>query len=122
MLRDGDLWLDQLGPAHRDDAQLRSFMRERVRIEVDDSLTRESCRVVLHSRTGESTMIDVAAARGTPADPLLPAEVDAKFHRCVDPHLGQEAAGALLDRLRKIEAITDLAPVFAALRGRPVES
>lgn len=116
-LRDGRFWLDSIGPASVADPDLRSFMRERVALVADPGLTRESSRVEVTLAGGRTHAAAADAAKGTPGNPALPADLRAKFRDSVAGRLAEADASELLDLLVRVDELDDLGRLFDLLRS-----
>ncbi len=53
---------------------------------------------------GSTLVAEVAFPPGHDKNPLTDAQLAAKFHGLADPDVGAERAGAILDRLARLEA------------------
>jgi 2-methylcitrate dehydratase PrpD len=71
--------------------------------------------VELRLRGGATLNRRVLHPRGSPADPLRPEELAAKFRDCAAAALGAGQAGAALDRLMRMEREPDVRGLVAAL-------
>ena len=60
----------------------------------------------------------VAAARGTPPDPLTPDQVLAKFHRCAAASIDAARATAIADACARLERLADVRELTALLAAR----
>jgi 2-methylcitrate dehydratase PrpD len=71
--------------------------------------------VELRLRAGATLTRRVAHPRGSPADPLRPEDLAAKFRDCADATLEPEQADAALARLLRVEREPDVRGIVAAL-------
>jgi 2-methylcitrate dehydratase PrpD len=71
--------------------------------------------VELRLRAGATLTRRVAHPRGSPADPLRPEELAAKFRDCADAALEPEQADAALARLLRVELEPDVRGLVASL-------
>jgi 2-methylcitrate dehydratase PrpD len=67
---------------------------------------------------GSTLATSVAAARGTPPDPLSPDEVLAKFHRCAAVSAGKAQAEAIAGTCARLERLADARELTVLLSGR----
>jgi 2-methylcitrate dehydratase PrpD len=58
----------------------------------------------------------VVHSRGDPSDPIAPAEVEAKFMRLAAPLMGETAARRLRQQVAKLDSLTRVDDIAAALR------
>jgi 2-methylcitrate dehydratase PrpD len=90
-----------------DEAVVRSdvvALRDRIALRADDSITHSQAAAVARLRDGSEVRVDVAAASGTPENPLTDAELQAKFRDLVEPVLGTARAQEIMDRVERLEA------------------
>jgi 2-methylcitrate dehydratase PrpD len=111
-LRDGRFWLDSLGDENN--PQLRTFMRK-VELIADDTMTPERARIEI-TAGGMPIVAKIDAAKGTPRNPITPAELRGKFEQCVAGRFARADADKLADLLLNIERTDDLTQFFALLR------
>lgn len=124
-LVDGTLGVEQLLEPRLTDPRIRA-LAARVEVRHDPWLdgaypARRPARVTLATRAGEAHAEEVQVVRGSPEDPLTPAEVDAKFLELAAPVVGRAQAATLLRLAREAGERSDLGPLWAALRARPGE-
>ncbi len=115
-LKDGRLWLDSLDEEKMGDDGLRAFMRDRVTLVADDALTPDRATVEIVAG-GRSLSTAVAAAKGSPKNPVSLADLRAKFDRCVEGRLDSGAAAELADILTRIDEMDDLQRLFTLVRS-----
>jgi 2-methylcitrate dehydratase PrpD len=92
----------------------------RVTMRADDRLGRDTpplteARVTLRLADGRTLERSVRGARGYPAQPASPAELDAKFLACARRIVPAEVAGATLDYLRTLDAAPSVRGLAARL-------
>ena len=117
VLHDRACWLAQYSAERIADPVLGAFARERVRVDVDQSLPAGGARVTLDHEDGGTASRRVQVPAGDPAAPLALEDVVAK--------LGQAAAGGpLADRVpqivaavRTIDDAASVRPLVRLLRG-----
>jgi 2-methylcitrate dehydratase PrpD len=114
-LRDGQFWLDSVEGHKIGDPDLARFMRERVELVAEPSLTREQSRIEITTSGGKSATAQSDAARGTPGNPVTEADLRAKFGRCVAGRMSPSESGELLDLLLRIDDVDDLGQIFRLL-------
>jgi 2-methylcitrate dehydratase PrpD len=115
MLREGGLWLDSVSPGRIGDPDLRRFMRERMELVADPSLTREQSAVEVVMNDGRKLSVRADAAKGTTRNPATLEDLSAKFRRCAEDRLSADDAAELLDLLVRIDEVQDLKRLFALL-------
>jgi 2-methylcitrate dehydratase PrpD len=98
------------------DARLRA-LAARVRLIADGSLAENEAHMSVRLADGRVLSRHVKAARGTAANPLSRAEVEAKFRRLAAVVLADEEVERLLEALRGLPALGAVGGV-AALAGR----
>jgi 2-methylcitrate dehydratase PrpD len=93
-------------------------LRDRIRLEADDTVTHSQAVATAHLRDGREVTVEVAAASGTPENPLTDAELREKFEDLVVPVLGASRASALLDLATGVVQLDELDTLIAAtVRG-----
>lgn len=112
-LRDGRFWLDSL--ADENDPNLRAFMKK-VDVIADDAMTPDRARIEI-TASGKPVVAKVDAAKGTPRNPITPAELRGKFEQCVAGRFAKADSDKLADILLNIERTHDLTQFFALLRA-----
>jgi 2-methylcitrate dehydratase PrpD len=91
-------------------------LRQRVTAEVDPALEEDAADVTIFCRDGRTLNIFVAHALGSLERPMSDADLERKFHGLVDPVLGEERAGALIERCAEVSGSVDLASLTALAR------
>ncbi len=100
------------------DPALSAVVR-RVRVEADPAVGEVEARVTVRLTDGRVLGEHVPAARGTPANPLGAAELQAKFRRLAGTVLPEEAIARLIDALRRLPELPDVGTLAAgATPGR----
>jgi 2-methylcitrate dehydratase PrpD len=104
-----------------DEAVLREdvvALRDRIHPEADDSVNHSRAVATAYLRDGSEVTVEVAAASGTPENPLSADELRAKFNDLVQPLLGGQQAAALLEGVERLETADRLDELIAAtVRG-----
>ncbi len=95
-------------------------LRRRIRLLGDDQLSRAMPSrqgiVELRLRDGRELRHHARAVRGTPANPMTRAEVDAKAQDLVAPVLGRARARRLCDTVWDLESVSDVRRLRPLLR------
>jgi 2-methylcitrate dehydratase PrpD len=115
-LRDGNFWLDSVGPGKLADEHLKRAIKERVELVQDPALTRERSRIEVTLKGGEVLTAASDAAKGSPANPVTLADLRAKFERCVRGRLNAAESSELLDCLVRVDELADLSRLLALVR------
>ena len=92
VLHDRQCWLDQFGPSRIADPHLDAFIREQVKVEVDESVEGTGAAVEISMRDGRVFRDTRNFGKGDAQDPLSHAEIEEK--------LGLAARGLLTDTAR----------------------
>jgi 2-methylcitrate dehydratase len=74
------------------------------------------CRITTESRSGERQVAEVKYFKGHAKSPLSDAEVESKFHRLVEPRMGQKEAGVLLQALWRLDENSDVRTVLDLMK------
>ena len=91
-------------------------MRDRVALVANPALTRERSRVEV--TVGSETLGAMAdGAKGSPANPAMPAELRRKFDLAVAGRMAEADAAELLDLLFRIDECRNLDRLLALLRS-----
>jgi 2-methylcitrate dehydratase PrpD len=111
-LNHGSVRLAAFEPARMADAATRALM-QRITLAVDPELDaafpgRRAARIRMQLRDGRVLTLSQPTRKGDPEQPLTDGELEQKYLELATPVLGHEAAAALLDRLRVIEALDAL--------------
>jgi 2-methylcitrate dehydratase PrpD len=91
-------------------------LRQRVSAEVDPALGEDAADVTIACRDGRKLNVFVAHALGSLERPMSDADLERKFHALVDPVLGEERAGALIDHWCDVSGCANLAALTALAR------
>ncbi|MBI2370087.1 MAG: MmgE/PrpD family protein [Deltaproteobacteria bacterium] len=120
-LMDGEVGLAQFVEARWQQPALRSLM-VRVRVTADPALATaqpQGWPARLVARVGGQSMrLACPVAPGSPALPLTPEQISAKFEALVLPVLGREGARRLPEVVGGVERLRTLAPLQRALASR----
>lgn len=108
----GSVRLAAFEPARMADAPTRSLMK-RIALGVDPELDaafpgRRAARIRMHLRDGRVLAHLQPTRKGDPEQALTDIELEQKFLELAAPVLGQAAAAALLDRLKRIDTVDAL--------------
>ena len=111
-LMHGSVRLAAFEPARMADAPTRSLMK-RIALGVDPELDaafpgRRAARIRMQLRDGRVLTHLQPTRKGDPEQPLSDSELEQKFLELAAPVLGQAAATALLDRLKRIDTVDAL--------------
>ena len=111
-LMHGSVRLAAFEPARMADAPTRSLMK-RIALGVDPELDaafpgRRAARIRMQLRDGRVLTHLQPTRKGDPEQPLSDSELEQKFLELAAPVLGQAAAAALLNRLKRIDTIDAL--------------
>jgi 2-methylcitrate dehydratase PrpD len=115
VLRDRTFWLDSVEAHHVGDPELQSFMRDRIELAADPSLTFGQSRITVTSSGGKTRTVEARAAKGAPGNPATLADLCTKYERCVEGRLSNAEATELRELLIHIEECDDLGRLFALL-------
>jgi 2-methylcitrate dehydratase PrpD len=88
-------------------------LRERVKVVTDPALGKQDADVELVLTSGRTLTTEVRGNRGTPAAPLVDAELSAKFRELVGPVLGAERTETLLHTCWHIDELADVSALLA---------
>jgi 2-methylcitrate dehydratase PrpD len=115
ILRDRTFWLNSLEPEEVDNPDLRRFMRERIELAADPTLSYGRSRITVMASGGKKTSVQIDAAKGAPGNPATADDLRAKFDLCVAGRLGKTDAAELLELLERIDQVGDLSRLFTLL-------
>lgn len=117
---DGRVGIDTFDASRLDDEGIQAFL-SRVSMAVDRSLdaaapplTEAVVRIVL--RDGRVLEQAAHGARGYPERPATDAELDAKFLSCATRAIPEPSAIEALEKLRRLESLSDVRELTAGLR------
>jgi 2-methylcitrate dehydratase PrpD len=113
----GRFGIDLAGAARRDDPQIATLIDRRIRLLPDPAVPRGGVHVTLRRHGGGAVVIREQAAAGTPGRAATPAQLRGKFLAGAAPRIGQAAARQLLDRLGRLEDVTDCADLLRLTQG-----
>lgn len=116
LLRNGELWLDHVGPSSYEDEEIRRFARERVVLIPDDALQGYRTRVRVTRQDGTVVSRDVDAAPGDPVRRASRDEVVRKFHRCARARLDDGGADRVVEAVAGLESLGAMASLTDHLR------
>jgi len=91
-------------------------LRQRVTAEVDPALAEDAAEVTIVRRDGRKLTVFVAHALGSLERPMSDADLERKFHGLVDPVLGKERAGTLIERCAEISGCAHVGALTALTR------
>jgi 2-methylcitrate dehydratase PrpD len=111
-LTHGSVRLAAFGPARMNDAATRALMKKIV-LTLDPELDaafpgQRAARVEIRLRGGRVLSCLQPFRKGDPEAPLSDRELEQKYRELADPVLGSEAAGALLDKLYRLDELPGL--------------
>jgi len=93
-------------------------LRDRIHPEADETITHSQAIATAYLHDGSAVTVEVAAASGTPENPLSADELRAKFNDLVEPELGETQAARLLEGIERLETHDRLDELIAtAVRG-----
>ena len=91
--------------------------RELVSVVPDPGLSKRGAAVTITLRDGRTLRETVSDNKGTPDNPLLDADLEAKFMDVAGPRLGSPAAANLLSLCWKAEDLADFAEIVSSAAG-----
>lgn len=116
VLHDHKCWLDQFEPERIADPALDRFIRERIRVGVDETVKGTGARVTVRATDGRTLTDRRDHPRGDSADPLSREEIVAKFRESarglLEPHESERAIEMLVG-LADLPRISDLCAVLS---------
>lgn len=118
VLHEGHLWFEHVEEPVLSDPTLLRFVDERIKVGEDPFLPVNGSTLRVLTKEGTIFERRVETSRGTPENPASADDVSAKFHRCADGPLGRDQASQLLDTLRHIEQVPDMAEFCRGLRAQ----
>lgn len=93
-------------------------LRDRIHPEADETVNHSQAVATAYLRDGRSVTVEVAAASGTPENPLTADELRAKFNDLVVPMLGERQAAELVEGVERLETCDRVEELIAtAVRG-----
>lgn len=111
VLHDRQCWLDQFEPARISDPGLDAFIRERVRVRVDESVEGTGASVRITTKDGRVLHDARAFGKGDVRDPLSQSEIEGKLRLAARGLLSDaacEGLAAMVARLEELETVNDL--------------
>lgn len=108
----GSVRLAAFEPARMEDAGTRALMK-RITLSVDPQLDaafpgQRAARITMQLRDGRVLTHLQPTRKGDPEAPLTDSELEQKYMELAGPVLGNDAAAALLEKLKKIDALASL--------------
>jgi 2-methylcitrate dehydratase PrpD len=94
----------------------RVQMREDNNLKKTDAAGRP-CRVTIRLKNGQMLTREAQHARGGPEYPLSEEELRGKFTECAGQAIDAGAAAQALDYIETLDALADIQPLCAILRG-----
>jgi 2-methylcitrate dehydratase PrpD len=83
-------------------------MRERVRFDFDDSLSKDTASVTLHLKDGRQVSHTTGHNKGTPGNPMTDDELSAKFVDLASLVLGGDRSRRILDDLWRFDELAQI--------------
>ena len=121
MLLDGSVGFESSHDRRRMRDRRVLALRGRIELQGDDALTRAMPSrqgiVEIGLRDGRRFRHHTKAVRGTPANPMTRAEVDAKSHELMAPVIGKARARRLCDAVWRLERVKDIRKLRPLLRA-----
>ena len=118
VLHDRRCWFDQFTPERIGDADLDSFIRDRVHVAVDEQVEGTGARVTIRMRDGRVFEDLRPYPRGDAADPLTRKEIIEKFRQSADGLLDEDVTERAIEKLVDIDKLADVSEVTDLL-GAP---
>lgn len=111
-LTHGSVRLAAFEPARMNDAATRALMK-RIVLTIDPELDaafpgQRAARIEIRLRDGRVLTYLQPFRKGDPEAPLSDVELERKYRELADPVLGSAAAGALLDKLKRLDQLATL--------------
>ena len=91
-------------------------MREDNNLKKTDAAGRP-CRVTIRLKNGQILTREAQHAKGGPEFPMSEEELRGKFTECARQTLDASAAARALDYIENLDAVEDIRPLCAILRG-----
>jgi 2-methylcitrate dehydratase PrpD len=116
VLHDRRCWFEQFEPGRIADPALDGFIRERIRVEADDTVEGTGAVVTIRTRDGRTLADRRAYPRGDAADPLTREEIVTKFRDAADGLLepaATERAIAMLVDLADLARVRELCSILS---------
>ncbi|MGI9333252.1 MAG: MmgE/PrpD family protein [Gammaproteobacteria bacterium] len=115
VLHDRKCWLDQFEPERIADPALDAFIRERVRVTIDDSVEGTGALVSVRTTDGRTLTDRRAHPRGDMADPLSREEIVNKFRESADGLLSVDDTERAIEMLIGLADLPNVSDLCAAL-------
>lgn len=90
-------------------------LRERVRVIPDEEVTKRGCAIRIELTDGGVLEHSVSQNRGTPADPLSDAELEAKLLASAEQYVDTDVARTLIDRCWAFDELDDAGEILRLL-------
>ena len=120
VLHDRKCWLEQFEPERIADPALDTFIREHIRVSIDEDVEGTGAAVTVRMKDGRILTDRRAYPRGDMADPLSRGEIIAKFRQSADGLLASadtEAAIEMLVGLADLPRVSDLCATLSRAVG-----
>jgi 2-methylcitrate dehydratase PrpD len=120
VLHDRRCWFEQFRPERIADPALDAFIRERIRVGIDDAVEGTGAAITVRT-TGGRTLTDRRAhPRGDAADPLTREEIVAKFRDSAEGLLAPAATERAIDMILGLPDLRQVGELCAALSRGPI--
>ena len=117
VLRDRELSLKQFEPARYNDPGLVRFAAEQVEVRPDPALTGVQACVEAEKADGSVVFVRCDHPKGSPENPLLPAEVAQKFRSYAKDRLSASRVEAVLGAVSRLEELGSVRELMDLLRA-----
>lgn len=115
-LRDRTVTLDQFEPACYDDPALRAFAAEKVEVALDGNLANGQAVVDVETTDGRKLSARCDHPLGSPANPMLPGQVEHKLRTCAGYRLSDARTDELVSAVANIENLKSARELTGLLR------
>jgi 2-methylcitrate dehydratase PrpD len=95
-------------------------LREKVTAQMDNSLPDGAARVSIRTRSGRILSEEVMSARGSLANPLSDADIEAKLRECARSGETKWDPERLIEAIWRLETLPDIAPLGNSSSGYPL--
>jgi 2-methylcitrate dehydratase PrpD len=95
-------------------------LREKVTAQMDNSLPDGAARVSIRTRSGKILSEEVMSARGSLANPLSDADIEAKLRECARSGETKWDPERLIEAIWRLETLPDIAPLGNSSSGYPL--
>jgi 2-methylcitrate dehydratase PrpD len=116
VLLDRACWLDQFTPQRVTDADVNTFIADRVQVVPNDQLSDGTATIQVHTADGAIRERHVDVARGDPTRPLSLEDTRKKFEAANRQFGNGEATEELIGAIESLESVTDMAEILPRLR------